>query len=113
MKRLCAAIVLLPAFTWCSAGQFDPAGVYDRLDRSRRYPGMIDPARTTTAAWTTITYTNFPPDLVPTLWTGANVRLDFGHTPLQRAPNLLQPAPPTNRPQAGTARVERAKESAQ
>lgn len=68
MQRLCAAIVLLPAFTWCFAGRFDPARVYDRLDRSRLYPDMMDPART---------------------------------------------APPTNRPQAGTARVERAKESAQ
>ena len=43
-----------------------------------------------------VVFTSAPPDTFPSTWTGANVRIDFGHTPLQRAPIINQPPVATN-----------------
>ena len=44
-----------------------------------------------------VVFTSAPPETFPSTWTGANVRIDFGHTPLQRAPTLIQPPAVTNK----------------
>lgn len=93
--RFSVAVVLLslaaePAVT------LEPDKVWDKLDVPRLYPDRTQP--TDTRSNFVLIYTSRVEGLAPTVWTGDNVRVNYGHSPLQRAPMLPSLPLDTNRP---------------
>lgn len=100
------------------AQAFDASTIYDRYDPPEKFGFQTpdgrrspDPNTVIVASFTNeVVYFVSTNTLRPSIWTGATVQLDFGHTPLQRAPNIIQPTMPTNRPASTTGRVDQVKE---
>lgn len=93
--RLPAAVALLTLAAGFAATR-EPDQVWDKLDVPRLYPDRTTPAAGNGSF--TIIYTSRVEGLAPTVWTGDNVRVNYGHSPLQRAPMLPSLPLDTNRP---------------